>query len=153
MDVTGTWLSAGPTIVRALLMALLFVPLCAQATAIEPRFETAWTDLSSALWMLTHTDAVRAKDPSYKQAVRALYAALGAMDDGITDSTHRPTPPKAAGDGHARLHAAVNFLVAADRLLGPASRDRTADPLRARALIRTREAITATRALVAECRC
>ena len=153
-------------IVRVVLAAALLVGVCAQATlsapgivaagarnAVEPRFETAWTDLNSALWMLTHTAAVRSKDPHYEQAVHALYAAIGAMDDGITNSRLRPTPPKAAGDGHARLHEALNFLTAADRLLGPPSGDRNAEPLRDRALMRTREAITATRALVAACRC
>jgi hypothetical protein len=154
-------------IVRVVLAAALLVPLCAQparpapaaiatngtGTAVEPRFETAWTDLSSALWMLTHSDAVSAKDPHYQQAVHALYGAIGAMDDGITDSRHRSTTPTAARDGHVRLHAALNFLTAADRLLAPPSGDKNAEPLRARALMRTREALTATKALVAACRC
>ena len=153
-------------VTRAALFAALLPLVSAQAVlpaqgaaavhtrqAIEPRFETAWTDLNSALWMLTHTDAVRAKDPTYKQAVQALYAAIGAMDDGIMDSTRHASPPKAAGNGRARLHAAANFLVAASRLLGPPSQDRTADPLRARALVRTQEAIVATNALIAKCRC
>lgn len=121
--------------------------------AVEPRFETAWTDLNSALWMLTHTDAVRAKDPNYTRAIQAVYAAIGAIDDGIMDSARRASAPKAAGDGRARLHAAVGLLTAADRLLGPPSQDRTADPLRVRALARTREAIAAARALIADCRC
>jgi hypothetical protein len=121
--------------------------------AVEPRFETAWTNLNSGLWMLTHTDAVRATDPNYKRAIQSLYAAIGTMDDGITSSAHHPSPPSAAGNGRARLHAALNFLLAADRDLASPSRDSTAEPLRARASISVRAAIAATRDLITECRC
>jgi hypothetical protein len=121
--------------------------------AVEPRFETAWTDLNSALWMLTHTDAVHGTDPNYKQAVQSLYGAIGSMDDGITSSARRPSPPTATGNGRARLHAALNFLVAADRDLASPSHDPTAEPLRARALVSVRAAIAATRNLITECRC
>lgn len=149
--------AAGAAALFVLVAAQVTIPATSLAATgtrqVEPRFETAWTDLNSALWMLTHTDAVRAKDPNYKQTIQAVYAAIGAMDDGIMDSTHRASAPKAAGDGRARLHAAVGFLTAADRLLGPPSQDRTAEPLRVRALARTREAIAAARALIADCRC
>ena len=120
---------------------------------VEPRFESAWTSLNSALWMLTHSDAVRAEDPSYKREIQLVYAAIGALDDGIMSSMRKAGAPKDVAGGKARLHAALDFLHAAGRGLASPSRDPSIDRPRASALNNTREAIEVLKSLIEKCRC
>jgi hypothetical protein len=119
----------------------------------QSRFDAAWTDLNSALWMLTHTDVVSGNDPNYKRAIQALYDAIGAMDDGIIDSKRRASAPSSADNGSERLQAAFRFLMSAERSLTAASAVRNFKRPRARALVETRAAISATKTLLAKCGC
>jgi hypothetical protein len=123
------------------------------AVPSSPHFEAAWTELNSAVWMLTHTGVVRATDPNYKLAMRSLYASIGALDDGIISSARKPKTPAAPENYVERLHAALDSLSAADRDLAPRSTNRNAERLRVRALGRAREAAAAVRNLIADCGC
>ncbi len=126
------------------------------APASGPRrteFDSAWEALNSALWMLTHTSMVRQTDPKYRRAVGSLYAAIGALDDGIINSKRKADIPADRDSNAARLHASADFLNAADRDLAPRSTSRSAEPLRVRSLSRVRDAISSVQGLIAECGC
>ncbi len=123
------------------------------AVPTKPRFFDAWASLNSALWMLTHTSGVRASDGDYQLATRAIYAAIGALDDGITTSTRKPEEPVNPPNDLARVRAALNLLDGADNDLTPHSMDRIAEPLRVRALGATQRARTAVERLVHACGC
>jgi|GEM_PF-3039087 len=119
----------------------------------QPRFVDAWTDLNSAVWMLTHTTGVRVADGTYQLAMTELYAAIGALDDGITSSTRKPQEPANPPSDGARVRAALDLLNVAAADLAPHSKNRTAEPLRIRALGATRKAQTAVATLVDACGC
>jgi hypothetical protein len=103
--------------------------------------------------MVMHTDAVHAGGSNYKREVQSLYAAIGALDDGIMSSQRKARVPKDVANGAARLHAALGFLNAADRDLASPSHDPSVERPRAGALAHTRDAIGAVKRLIVECRC